>query len=93
MAFVIFCTVRFLIPGRRALFFGQIFGIRQEGGGMVFGIRPVWGGIQFYRPTGADKCSFTVPQGRINTVLQYYRDGQKRGKTMYKKSHVINLAV
>ena len=37
-----------------------------------------------YRSTGTEKFSFTGVRGRRHTILQFYRDGEKR-----EKNHVI----
>ena len=60
-------TAGFLIHGRRARIFGQIF---DQVFGQVFD--------QGFWPAFFDqKIQCTVLLGRKNTVLQYYRDGKK----------------
>ena len=65
----------------------------------VFG-QGFWAEDTVYSTTGTEKYSFTVLSGRKHTVLQYYRDGEKRGKqpcitspTLLNIPYTKNLAV
>ena len=47
-----------------------------------------------YSTTGTEKYSFTVLPGQKNTVLQFYRDGEKREKNqLLKIPYIKNIAL
>ena len=70
--------------------FGQIF---DQIFGQIFdqGFWPGFLGTEntVYSTTGAEKYSFTVLPGQKNTVLQYYRDGEKWGKRPCIKNPIL----
>ena len=73
--FLFSLTAGFLIHGRHARIFGPILDqMFDQGFGQVVWTREY--NVQYYWD-GEIQC--TGLQGREHTVLQYYRDGEKRG--------------